>query len=347
MSPSPGTPRCPPRASSGSAWAPPSPPTRSLERDGARSALLVTEGFEDLLAIGNQARPDIFDLKIEKPSRLYEEVVEVGERVRVLADDEDADALVARGSDARDRVTGEKILVERAVDVEALRPRLRALLDAGVRSLAVVLLHSYTFREHEDAGRRKLPRRWVSKADQPVVGARADGARGASRTHGERGRVPHAVHPRVPSRVPRRVRRRSERGEGVLHAVGWRSDPRRAVHGYKAILSARRGRGGVRHHDVRGDVARVHRIRHGRNVHGRVAVRRGVRAGDGDGDGGGDDPGAAAGHHHRRRGGRVETHIPKRNVPRRTRVRGVRTGARVLSQGGRIPVRHGRERRSR
>ena len=122
-----------------------------LERDGARSALLVTEGFEDLLAIGNQARPDIFDLKIEKPSRLYEEVVEVGERVRVLADDEDADALVARGSDVRVGVTGEKILVERAVDVEALRPRLRALLDAGVRSLAVVLLHSYTFREHEDA----------------------------------------------------------------------------------------------------------------------------------------------------------------------------------------------------
>ena len=132
-----------------------------LERDGARSALLVTEGFEDLLAIGNQARPDIFDLKIEKPSRLYEEVVEVGERVRVLADDEDADALVARGSDVRVGVTGEKILVERAVDVEALRPRLRALLDAGVRSLAVVLLHSYTFREHEDAvGARAAG--WVS-----------------------------------------------------------------------------------------------------------------------------------------------------------------------------------------
>ena len=124
---------------------------RAPRRDGARSALLVTEGFEDLLAIGNQARPDIFDLKIEKPSRLYEEVVEVGERVRVLADDEDAGRSRRARLGRSRRGHREKILVERAVDVEALRPRLRALLDAGVRSLAVVLLHSYTFREHEDA----------------------------------------------------------------------------------------------------------------------------------------------------------------------------------------------------
>lgn len=33
-----------------------------LERNGERMALLVTKGFKDLLYIGNQARPDLFDL---------------------------------------------------------------------------------------------------------------------------------------------------------------------------------------------------------------------------------------------------------------------------------------------
>ena len=56
-----------------------------LEREGARSALVVTEGFGDLLAIGNQARPHIFDLEIKRPSRLYERVVEAAERVRLFS----------------------------------------------------------------------------------------------------------------------------------------------------------------------------------------------------------------------------------------------------------------------
>jgi 5-oxoprolinase (ATP-hydrolysing) len=119
-----------------------------LERTGARTALLVTEGFADLLAIGNQARPDIFDLKIEKPGRLYEEVVEVRERVRVVDDDASAgraDETIVEG------VTGERVLVETPLDVESLRPKLQSLLDAGVRSLAVVLMHSYAFPAHENA----------------------------------------------------------------------------------------------------------------------------------------------------------------------------------------------------
>ena len=59
-----------------------------LERKGARCALLVTRGFRDILQIGNQDRPDIFDLKIRKPDLLYETVVEVDERLRMLRDDE-------------------------------------------------------------------------------------------------------------------------------------------------------------------------------------------------------------------------------------------------------------------
>lgn len=52
-----------------------------LEREGERTALAVTQGFADLLLIGNQTRPKIFDLDIHRPDLLYEEVVEVPEDV--------------------------------------------------------------------------------------------------------------------------------------------------------------------------------------------------------------------------------------------------------------------------
>ena len=48
-----------------------------LERRGERTLLLVNEGFGDLLRIGNQARPRLFDLKITLPALLYESVVEI------------------------------------------------------------------------------------------------------------------------------------------------------------------------------------------------------------------------------------------------------------------------------
>ena len=52
-----------------------------LERNGERSALVTTKGFKDLLHIGNQARPRIFDLEIKLQDVLYEAVVEVDEQV--------------------------------------------------------------------------------------------------------------------------------------------------------------------------------------------------------------------------------------------------------------------------
>src|SRR5688572_15915773 len=47
-----------------------------LERRGARTLLVTTEGFADALAIGDQARPDLFALVVEKPEPLYAGVVE-------------------------------------------------------------------------------------------------------------------------------------------------------------------------------------------------------------------------------------------------------------------------------
>src|SRR5699024_9341847 len=52
-----------------------------LERAGAPTALLVTEGFRDLLEIGTQERPDIFSLDIQKPSPLTSRIYEVSERI--------------------------------------------------------------------------------------------------------------------------------------------------------------------------------------------------------------------------------------------------------------------------
>ena len=55
-----------------------------LERKGHKHALLITRGFKDLLLIGNQSRPKIFDLNIRRSPPLYSTVVEVDERVTLV-----------------------------------------------------------------------------------------------------------------------------------------------------------------------------------------------------------------------------------------------------------------------
>jgi 5-oxoprolinase (ATP-hydrolysing) len=55
-----------------------------LERKGSKHALLITKGFKDLLLIGNQSRPRIFDLNIRRPPPLYSTVVEIDERVTLV-----------------------------------------------------------------------------------------------------------------------------------------------------------------------------------------------------------------------------------------------------------------------
>src|SRR5580692_8443147 len=96
-----------------------------LERKGDRTLLLITKGFRDALRIGYQARPKIFAKHIIKPDMLYERVVEVDERVR-------ADGIV-----------------ERVLDLDAVRAELaRAKLD-GINAVAVVLMHAYRYSDHE------------------------------------------------------------------------------------------------------------------------------------------------------------------------------------------------------
>ncbi|MFL6192582.1 MAG: hydantoinase/oxoprolinase family protein [Thermoanaerobaculia bacterium] len=112
-----------------------------LERKGAATALLITEGFADLPRIGTQQRPDLFALEIVKPEPLYREAVEVPER------------LAADGS----------VLVP--LDAEAVRREAARLLAAGIESVAVALLHAYRDPRHErEVGRllREAGFRYVS-----------------------------------------------------------------------------------------------------------------------------------------------------------------------------------------
>jgi 5-oxoprolinase (ATP-hydrolysing) len=105
-----------------------------LERRGAPTALFVTRGFADLLAIGTQQRPDLFALAVVKPPPLHRAVVEVDER------------LAADGS------------VVRPLAVAGLAEAASRLAADGVEAAAVVLLHSYRNPDHERAVAAELRR---------------------------------------------------------------------------------------------------------------------------------------------------------------------------------------------
>ncbi len=96
-----------------------------LERRGERTLLVVNRGFADVLRIGNQARPRLFDLDVRLSAMLYERVVEVGGRVAV--DGAEVEALDEDGA--------------RAAFAEA-----RA---AGIGACAIALMHAWRHPAHE------------------------------------------------------------------------------------------------------------------------------------------------------------------------------------------------------
>jgi 5-oxoprolinase (ATP-hydrolysing) len=96
-----------------------------LERKGERTLLVVNRGFADVLRIGNQARPRLFDLAITLPSMLYEEVVEVAGRVGI---------------------DGEEI---EAVDEHATYQMFTGARAKGITACAIVLLHAWKYPAHE------------------------------------------------------------------------------------------------------------------------------------------------------------------------------------------------------
>jgi N-methylhydantoinase A len=119
-----------------------------LERRGAPTALITTRGFRDVLLIGRQKRYDTYDLYLRKPEPLAQRrhIFEIDERV-------DADGTVVRELDADS--------VNRAID---------AIQEAGLRSVAVALMHAYANPAHETAVAAQLAQR----APQLAVSLSAD-----------------------------------------------------------------------------------------------------------------------------------------------------------------------------
>ncbi|MCH2078644.1 MAG: hydantoinase B/oxoprolinase family protein [Rhodobacteraceae bacterium] len=96
-----------------------------LERKGEPTVLFITKGMKDLLRIGYQNRPKLFELNIELPELLYDEVIEVEERLS-------ADGTVIT-----------------PLDTQSAREALSRAYGRGYRSLAIALMHSYRFPDHE------------------------------------------------------------------------------------------------------------------------------------------------------------------------------------------------------
>ncbi len=100
-----------------------------IQHRGARTGLITTEGFRDLLEIGRQKRPDLYDLQADKPEVLIARDLRLEVPERVLFDGR----------------------IETALDERAVREAARALRAAGVQAVAVAFLYGFVRPEHEAA----------------------------------------------------------------------------------------------------------------------------------------------------------------------------------------------------
>jgi len=99
-----------------------------LEKKGTGVALLITKGFGDLPAIGNQQRPHLFQLDIPAPALLFDQVIEVEERLGA-----DGELLIPLTSQELQRVTGQLTCRSVAVAFFTRLPLSRSRTDYGAR----------------------------------------------------------------------------------------------------------------------------------------------------------------------------------------------------------------------
>ncbi len=97
-----------------------------LERKGEKTLLVITKGFRDALEIAYQDRSNIFAKKPIKPQNLYKKVLEVEERI-----DSDGNIL-------------------KKLNLYKVKNDLIKLKSKGFKSLAIVLMHGYKFKKHEE-----------------------------------------------------------------------------------------------------------------------------------------------------------------------------------------------------
>ena len=98
-----------------------------LERKGAKTALITTQGFEDILEIGRQNRPKIYDLQVEKPSPLVPRALRYG---------------------VRERISDKGEIIEK-LEIDSVKGLLEDLKKKRIEAVAVCLLFSYANPIHE------------------------------------------------------------------------------------------------------------------------------------------------------------------------------------------------------
>jgi N-methylhydantoinase A len=115
-----------------------------IQHRGVKTGLITTEGFRDLLEIGRQKRPDLYDIQVDKPPTLVPRDLRLEVAERVLH-------------------TGE---VSTALDEEAVRAAAHRLKAAGVKAVAVSFLYGFVRPEHEKRAlailREELPDAFLS-----------------------------------------------------------------------------------------------------------------------------------------------------------------------------------------
>jgi N-methylhydantoinase A len=115
-----------------------------IQHRGVKTGLVTTDGFRDLLEIGRQKRPDLYDMQADKPPVLVSRDLrrEVPERVRHDG------------------------TVETALDEDAMRAAAVALREAGVKAVAVSFLYGFIRPEHEQRAveilREEMPEAFIS-----------------------------------------------------------------------------------------------------------------------------------------------------------------------------------------
>ncbi|MEM6842388.1 MAG: hydantoinase B/oxoprolinase family protein [Bacteroidota bacterium] len=105
-----------------------------LEKKGAKTTLIVTKGFKDLLVIGTQQRPHIFSLNIQKSAPYYDSVIEVDERL-----DAEGEVIIPFGEDKINQVK-------------------QQLATSQPESVAIALMYSYRNPAHEQQLAEVLPK---------------------------------------------------------------------------------------------------------------------------------------------------------------------------------------------
>ena len=273
-----------------------------LERKGEPAVLVITEGFGDALRIAYQSRPRIFDRHIVLPGQLYDRVIEVPERV---------------GAD------GELV---RPLDEAAAGRALRAAYADGFRAAAVVFMHGYRYPDHErrvaeiaraigftqvsESHEVSPLMRLVSRGDTTVVDAYLSPV------------LRRYVDEVTSALAGVRVLFMQSNG-GLTEAASFRGKDSVLSGPAGGIVGMARTGGGGRLRP--GD-----RVRHGRHVHRRLALRGRVRAAVR--DPGGRRPAARADavHPHGRGGRRLRAALRRRPLPGRPGLRGRRAGARLL-----------------